>query len=128
MLVLFTLFAVVVGLFELISPWLRGDINHLSRNLPTYLQEFQDRIKEAATGYPAIERALNDPNLANRFEPAAELFLGRIGHYSLSLVTILVAGLVCVTVTAYMLAMPSLSSGVSYRPSLGVIRLPLTLA
>lgn len=104
--VLAALFALAIGLFEMVSPWMREDINHLAANLPRYVQDLMARLKDAASGYPAIERELNDPNLGDRLLPSLEPFLGRIGHYSLSVVTVFIGSLVCITVTAYMLAIP----------------------
>jgi predicted PurR-regulated permease PerM len=105
-LVLMILFAIAAGLNAIIAPILRPEINHLAHNFPQYGQQVLARLKELAAGYPSLENALNDPNLLNRFSPVAEQFLGRVGHFSLSLVTVAVGALVTLTLTAYILAVP----------------------
>ncbi len=106
LLVIMVLFGFVAGLVAVIAPFLRPEINTLTQRLPEFSHQFMARLKAMAAGYPSIENALNDPNLLDRFSPTAQAALGRIGHFSLSIITVFVGLLVTITLTAYMLAVP----------------------
>jgi len=99
-------FAIVGGLYDIIAPRLKPELRHLYDSFPEYSQRLVQWLKDLAAGYPSIENALNDPNLLSRFSPTAEAFLGRVGHYSLSVITVAVGILVTITLSAYMLALP----------------------
>jgi putative permease len=104
--VLIGLAVLVFGMSAVVAPRLKIEINHLVKNVPRYSTNIKDRALALTADMPSVQAEINDPNLLNRFTPALETGLSKLGGVGVSFVSIVVGLLVLISMVAYMLAFP----------------------
>lgn len=99
--------AVAALLGWLIVPRIAGDLGTLVNNLPDYASRLADRLASLFGDYPEVERKLRlDSEAAARMVPSLPTLLGRVGRYSLSLLSVLVIAIVLASTVVYMVVSP----------------------